>query len=261
MTALITLAPPPLSGSAVVRAEKVNKYFGMLHVLKDVSLTVRKCETVIVIGPSGSGKSTLVSLIPRFYDPSAGRILVDNTDIRDADIQSLRNRIAFVPQKSVLFTGTIRENIRWGNPLASEDTVEEAAKIAQAHGFISDFPEGYETLVGRGGVNLSGGQKQRLAIARALIRKPQVLILDDSTSALDAGTETRLREALRNISSVMTCFIIAQRLTSVLDADAILLLDGGKTAGFGHHRELLKSCPLYAELYHSQIGREVPEDA
>ncbi len=230
-------------------------------VLKDISFSCRPGMTVGVIGATGSGKSTLVSLIPRFYDPSSGRVLANGIDIRDADIRSLRDMIAFVPQKTILFTGTILENIRLGNPGASPDEVLEASKTAQAHTFISEFPEGYDSLLGRGGVNLSGGQKQRLAIARALVRKPQILIMDDSTSALDAGTETRLLEALSGSIHEMTRFIISQRLTSVLEADAILLLDGGQVAGFGPHHNLLKSSLLYAELYHSQIGHEVIEDA
>lgn len=177
-------------------------------------------------------------------------------------MHSLREKIALVPQKSVLFTGTIMENILWGNPAASEGDVIEASRIAQAHGFISEFPEGYSSVIGRGGVNLSGGQKQRIAIARALVRKPGILIMDDSTSALDAGTETRLQEALFNsASSGLTCFIISQRISSVLESDRILLLDGGRLEGFGKHSELLKSSALYRELFHSQIGSEVPEDA
>ncbi len=229
-------------------------------VLRDISFECDAGAVIGIIGSTGSGKSTLVSLIPRFYDPSSGRVLSGGVDIRDADIRSYREKIAFVPQKSVLFSGTIFENLRWGNPSATMDEVVEAAKTAQAHDFISELPEGYDSVIGRGGVNLSGGQKQRLSIARALVRKPQILILDDSTSALDAGTETRLREALKERVGGTTCFIIAQRLTSVLDADAIMVLDNGRIAGYGPHKNLLKSCPLYAELYHSQIGHEVPEN-
>jgi ATP-binding cassette subfamily B protein len=228
-------------------------------VLQNISFSCRSGMTVGIIGSTGAGKSTLVSLLPRFYDPTSGSITIDGIDIRLADISQLRDKIAIVPQKSVLFTGTIAENIRWGNREASLEEVRQAAEIAQAHSFISEFPEGYDSIVGRGGVNLSGGQKQRISIARALVRKPQILILDDSTSALDAGTETRLRTALKNSISGMTCFIIAQRLASVLEADEILLLDEGKISGSGHHRDLLKSNHLYAELYHSQIGREVPD--
>ena len=231
------------------------------QVLQNVSFTCMAGMSFGIIGATGSGKSTLVSLIPRFYDPSSGHIFANGIDIRDVDIGSFRGNIAFVPQKSVLFTGTIIENIRWGNPEASEFEVFEAAKTAQAHDFITEFPEGYNSILGRGGVNLSGGQKQRLAIARALVRKPVVLIMDDCTSALDAGTETRLREALRESARGMTCFTISQRLTSVLESDVILLLDSGKQAGLGRHSELLKSSLLYSELYHSQIGYEVPEDA
>jgi ATP-binding cassette subfamily B protein len=231
-------------------------------VLDNISFVCGAGDNIGIIGATGSGKSTLVGLIPRFYDPSSGSIFANGINIRNVDIRSLREKIAIVPQKSVLFTGTIMENILWGNPAASEEDVIEASRIAQAHGFISGFPGGYSSVIGRGGVNLSGGQKQRIAIARALVRKPGILIMDDSTSSLDAGTETRLQEALFNSDAGgLTCFIISQRISSVLESDSILLLDGGRLEGFGSHAELLKSSVLYRELFHSQIGSEVPEDA
>ena len=225
-------------------------------VLKDISLTIREGETVAVIGTTGAGKTSLINLIPRFYEPTAGRILIDNVDARAFDIHDLRARIAVVPQQNTLFTGTIAENIRWGRADAGDEEVIRAARIAAAHDFISAFPEGYDTLLGRGGVNLSGGQKQRLSIARALLKNPDVLILDDSTSAVDVITEQKIRAGLRAYSAKLICIVVAQRISSVRTADQIIVLENGEIAAIGSHETLLKDCSLYREIYRSQYGRE-----
>ncbi len=225
-------------------------------VIKNISFTCMAGETLAVIGSTGSGKSTLINLIPRFYDTCSGKVLVDGMDVRDMDIKVLRGKIALVPQKTVLFTGTILENIKWGRKNASMEEVISAASAAQAHGFISSFPEKYETMLGQGGVNLSGGQKQRLAIARALIKFPEILVLDDCTSSVDTATETSIREALKQYFKKLTCIIVAQRITSVMDADRILVLDEGAIAGIGTHESLMKTCKVYKDIFHSQIGRE-----
>jgi len=225
--------------------------------LKDISFTCASGETVGIIGPTGSGKSTLSSLIPRFYDVSSGVVKVDDVNVKDIDPKELRERIAVVPQKTVLFTGTISSNILWGKENASAEEIEMASKMAQAHEFISKTPEGYSTRLGQGGVNLSGGQKQRMAIARALIKKPEILILDDCTSAVDVATEARIKESLKKYSRGLTTIIIAQRITSVIDADKIIVLDQGEIVGMGTHDELVKNCQIYREIFSSQIGQEV----
>lgn len=229
-------------------------------VLRGISFACRPGETVGIIGSTGSGKSTLVNLIPRFYDPTAGAIRIDGIDVKAYDPHELRERIAIVPQKSVLFTGTIEDNIRWGKEDANADEIAQAARMAQAEEFILKLPEQYGARLGQGGVNLSGGQKQRLSIARALVRKPDILILDDSTSAVDTATETRIKESLRAYAEGVTCLIIAQRITSVLDADKIIVLENGAISGIGTHAELLADCRSYQEIYHSQIGKEVTGD-
>jgi len=226
-------------------------------VLKNISFEVRPGETVGMIGSTGSGKTSLVSLIPRFYDPTAGTVRIDGKDIRDMDPAVLREKIAIVPQKSVLFSGTILENIRWGNEAATEEEVELAARMAQAHEFISGLPEGYHSRLGQQGVNLSGGQKQRVSIARALVRKPRILILDDCTSAVDTATETKIKEALKQYSADLTCIMIAQRITSVMDADKIIVMDLGEVVGVGTHESLMKDCKVYQEIFQSQIGKEL----
>jgi ATP-binding cassette, subfamily B, multidrug efflux pump len=223
-------------------------------VLKGVSFTAEPGEVVALLGTTGSGKSSLVHLIPRYYDVSEGRVLIDGMDVRDLDMETLRRKIGVALQESVLFSGTIRDNIRYGHPEASEEEVVAAAKAAQAHDFILSFPEGYDTLLGQRGVNLSGGQKQRIAIARALLLKPAVLILDDSTSAVDVETEARIQEALHEIMRQHTSFIIAQRISTVLAADKILVLDDGKIAAQGTHRELMAASPIYRDIYASQLG-------
>lgn len=225
-------------------------------VLRDVGFTVEPGETVAIIGATGSGKSTLVHLIPRLYDATAGRVLVDGHDVRTVRQDDLRRVTATVLQETVLFTGTIRDNIRYARPEADDEQVEAAARVAQAHDFIIGFPEGYDTMVGQRGVNLSGGQKQRLAIARALICEPTILIMDDCTSAVDATTEVAIVEALQRWSGACTRFVITHRVGSVLGADRILVLDGGSIAADGTHAELLAESPLYREIVASQLGTE-----
>lgn len=225
-------------------------------VLKNISFCCMPGETLGIIGSTGSGKSTLVNLIPRFYDVESGQVRVNGINVKYADPGALREKIAVVPQKTVLFTGSIEENLRWGRESAGIEEIREAAAAAQAHSFIETLPEQYQTHLGRGGVNLSGGQKQRVSIARALVRKPEILILDDCTSAVDVTTELKIKEALRKYSESLTCIIIAQRITSVMDADKILVLDNGEIAGMGTHEGLMGSCEVYRDIFHSQIGRE-----
>ncbi|MBU5345785.1 ABC transporter ATP-binding protein [Paenibacillus lautus] len=226
-------------------------------VLHHVSFKVRPGQTVAIMGATGSGKTSLVSLLPRLYDVTSGRIFIDGTDVRQFDLSALRERIGIVLQESILFTGTIRDNIRYGKAAASDEEVIAAAKAAQAHEFISSMPEGYDTMLGQRGVNLSGGQKQRISIARALLLRPAILILDDSTSAIDMGTESRLQKELARLMNGRTCLMIAQRISSVIDADRILVLDDGKLVAEGTHSELLASCELYQDIYQSQFGKEV----
>ncbi|MFB3163705.1 ABC transporter ATP-binding protein [Neobacillus sp. 179-J 1A1 HS] len=226
-------------------------------VLKNINLSILPGETVGIIGSTGSGKSTLVGLIPRFYDVSAGCIKVDGEDIHLVDPKRLREKIAFVPQKTILFTGSVEENIKWGKEDATTEEIIKAAEIAGAHDFISASPEGYQTRIGQGGVNFSGGQKQRLSIARALIKNPEILILDDSTSAVDVTTEVRIKEGLKKYANGLTCLLIAQRITSIIDADKIVVMDHGEIVGIGKHEELLRDCRVYQEIYQSQVGKEV----
>jgi ATP-binding cassette subfamily B protein len=223
-------------------------------VLKDVQFTASPGEIVAILGATGAGKSTLINLIPRFYDASAGQILIDGVNVRELDQASLLSQIAIVPQETILFSGTIRENICYGRPNASEEEVIAAARAAQAHDFIVDLPDGYNTHVEERGVNLSGGQKQRLAIARALIMQPKILILDDSTSSVDIETETKIQQALEKIMHGRTSFIVAQRISTVLKADKILVLDGGQIVAEGNHAQLIKSSSVHQEIYESQLG-------
>lgn len=225
-------------------------------ILKHINLTILPGETVGIIGSTGSGKSTLVGLIPRFYDVTGGTIKVDGEDISAVDPKRLREKIAFVPQKNILFTGSVEENIKWGKEDASKEEIEEAASIASAHDFISASPEGYQTRIGQGGVNFSGGQKQRISIARALVKQPDILILDDSTSAVDVATEAKIKAGLKKYAKGLTCLLIAQRITSIMDADKIVVLDHGEIVGIGTHQELLQGCQVYQEIYRSQMGKE-----
>jgi len=222
--------------------------------LERVDLTCAPGGITAIIGPTGSGKSSLAALLPRFYEPSAGTVLVGGRDVRELDLAELRRRIALVPQKTVLFTGTIEENIRWGKPEATEAELREAASAAQAHEFIAGFPEGYRSLLGQGGVNLSGGQKQRVAIARALVRRPQVLILDDCTSSVDSITEAEILRAIRVPGC--TCILITQRVSAAAAADQILVLEDGKAVGVGTHEQLVRECEVYRDICIAQLGRE-----
>ena len=226
-----------------------------LPVLHDISFVAEPGETVAILGATGSGKSSLVQLIPRFYDVSDGAVLIDGVDVREIDEETLHRQIGVALQESILFTGSIRDNIRYGQPEASDEEVERVARMAQAHDFIASFPEGYDTKVGQRGVNLSGGQKQRLAIARALLTKPAILILDDSTSAVDVATEARIQAALESFPH--TRFIVAQRISSVVGADQILVLDEGRLAATGTHEELMENSPIYREIYTTQMERGV----
>ena len=222
------------------------------NVLNNISFTAEPGQFVAIVGGTGTGKSTLVNLIPRFYDVTHGEILVDGVDVRDYPIQTLRSRIGMVLQKNVLFSSTIRENLLWGDASATEEQMIQAAKDAQAHEFICSLPDGYNTLLEQGGVNLSGGQKQRLCIARAILRKPKILILDDSTSAVDTATDASIRAALRDTLPGSTKIIIAQRVASVIDADLIIIMDDGRIDGCGTHEELLQTNAIYREVYQSQ---------
>ena len=227
--------------------------------LENISFTAQPGQTIGVIGGTGSGKSTLVNLIPGFYPVSQGQVLVDGADVRDLDAGSLRGRIGIVPQKAVLFKGTIRENLRWGNENATDEELWDALTIAQAREVVKDKAGELDAEVQQGGSNFSGGQRQRLTIARALVRKPSILILDDSASALDYATDAALRMAIRNMKNAPTTFIVSQRAASVRFADQILVLDDGCLVGKGTHDELLKSCEVYQEIYYSQFPKEVAE--
>ena len=225
-----------------------------LPILEHICLSAEPGQTVAILGATGSGKSTLINLIPRFYDTSEGEVMIDGIDVRDLDENSLLEHISIVPQETILFTGTIRDNICYGRPEATDEEVVEAARAAQAHDFILSFPEQYETYVEERGSNLSGGQKQRIAIARALVTRPNILILDDSTSAVDVETETKIQSELKKIMAGKTCFVVAQRISTVLNADKIIVLDGGRIAAEGTHKELLANSAIYREIYDSQLG-------
>lgn len=225
-------------------------------VLSSLSFIAKPGQVIAVIGGTGSGKSSLISLIPRLYDVSEGRVLVDGIDVRDYTVESLRSQIGVVLQKNTLFSGTVRENLMWGNPHATTEQIIEAAKAAQAHDFIMSLPKGYDAWVEQGGVNLSGGQKQRLCIARAMLKKPPILILDDSTSAVDTATESKIRQSFDALLKDTTVFLIAQRISSVCDADQIIILDEGKIVAAGTHDELMASSEEYQEIYASQMEKE-----
>lgn len=224
--------------------------------IDDISFTARPGEVTAIIGGTGSGKSTLLNLIPRFYDIDSGSILVDGVDIRQMEQKSLRNKIGFVPQKAVLFTGTIAENIRYGKEDATDEEVRLAAEVAQATHFILNMKDGFDSVIAQGGTNVSGGQKQRLSIARALVRRPEIYLFDDSFSALDFKTDAKLRSALKDETTTSTLIIVAQRVSTIVDADQIIVLDKGRIAGVGKHGELLKTCEVYREIVYSQLSEE-----
>jgi len=225
--------------------------------LSGINVKIASGETVGILGGTGSSKTTLVQLISRLYDVSGGTVLVGGKDVREYDLDTLRGEVSVVLQKNLLFSGTIKENLRWGNPEATDEELVTACQMAQAHEFVSTFPEGYDTYIEQGGTNVSGGQKQRLCIARALLKKPKILILDDSTSAVDTKTDALIRRAFREYIPETTKIIIAQRVSSVMDADKILMMDGGRIIAVGTHEELLVTCEIYREIYESQSkGKE-----
>ncbi len=250
---------PPIRG-AVTFDHVWCSYYGGDPVLRDVSFRAEPGQVVALLGATGSGKSTIVHLIPRFYDVSQGQVLIDGHDVRDVQLLSLRRQVGMVLQDTTLFTGTIRDNIAFGVPHATDEQVIAMAKAARAHDFIMNFPDGYKTRVGERGVTLSGGQKQRIAIARALLLDPRILILDDFTSAVDTETEAQIREALDVLMEGRTTFVIAQRVSTVLNADQIIVLDQGEIVGIGTHEELLESNPIYAEVYQLQLVDETVKE-
>jgi ATP-binding cassette subfamily B protein len=244
---------PPVEGN--VKFENVTfRYFGSGDpVLRDVTFEAKAGQTVALLGATGSGKTTIINLLPRFYDPTQGRITVDGHDLRDVTLDSLRSKIGIVLQETTLFSGTIRDNIAFGKPDATQAEVIEAAQAAAAHEFIEAFPQGYDTPVGERGSTLSGGQKQRIAIARALLLNPHILILDDSTSSVDLATEAKIQKALDRLMKGRTSFVIAQRISTVINANQILVLDKGAVVAQGQHEALMEDSPIYAEIYNSQL--------
>jgi len=226
-------------------------------VLDDIHLRIESGETIGILGGTGSSKSSLVQLIPRLYDVKSGSVKVGGVDVRDYDLEALRDQVSMVLQKNVLFSGSIKDNLRWGDANATDEDMIRVCKLAQAHGFISEFPDGYDTFIEQGGTNVSGGQRQRLCIARALLKKPKILILDDSTSAVDTKTDALIRQAFAREIPDTTKLIISQRVSSVQDADHILVLDGGRVVGYGTHKELLQTNAIYQEVYESQTRKEV----
>ena len=247
-------------GAPRVEFKDVSFGYGGNDVLQNISFKVYPSKVVGVIGGTGSGKSTLVNLMPRFYDTRKGSVLIDGRDVRDYKLKQLRDRIGYVPQRTVLFSGTIRDNMLWGNPGATDEDIWQALKTAQAEEFVSKLPEGLDTPVNQGGKNFSGGQRQRLTIARALVRRPEIVIMDDSASALDFATDLKLRTAIRHDLTDTTTFIVSQRATSVRHADLIIVLDGGIPVGMGRHDELMRTCEVYREIVHSQEDKEGQHD-
>ena len=224
--------------------------------IENLSFVAKPGETTAIIGGTGMGKSTVVNLIPRLYDVTEGQVLVDDVDVRDYDIEVLRNKIGFVPQKAVLFSGTIDSNIAFGDKNATEERIEEAVKIAQSYDFVMKKTEGFDSPISQGGTNVSGGQRQRLAIARAIVRKPEIYVFDDSFSALDFKTDKSLREALSAETKEATVVIVAQRISTIIDADRIIVIEKGQVVGMGTHNELVKSCSVYKEIVDSQMSKE-----
>ncbi|MEK7326527.1 MAG: ABC transporter ATP-binding protein [Chloroflexota bacterium] len=252
---------PPVQGN--VKFEDVTfRYFGSGDpVLREVTFEAASGQTVALLGATGSGKTTIINLLPRFYDPSQGRITIDGHDLRDVTLDSLRSQIGIVLQETTLFSGSIRDNIAFGKPEATDDEVIAAAKAAAAHDFIMSFPQSYDTPVGERGATLSGGQKQRVAIARALLLDPHILILDDSTSSVDVATEAQIQHALDKLMKGRTSFVIAQRISTVINADQILVLDKGGIVARGKHEDLMEDSPIYAEIYNSQLVGDAPVEA
>jgi ATP-binding cassette subfamily B protein len=264
---VFALAPGIRDPAAPRRAEKEHGHIEFRAVsfsypgaeepaVRDICFDAKPGEVTAIIGGTGSGKSTIVNLIPRFYDVGAGAILVDGVDIREMSQDDLHEKLGFVPQKAVLFNDTIGNNIRWGKEDATDEEVGRAAATAQAGEFILAMPEGFGSVVAQGGTNLSGGQKQRLAIARALVRKPEIYVFDDTFSALDFKTDAKLRAALRKQTAEATVIIVAQRVNTVMDADRIIVLEDGRVVGTGSHRELLRTCAVYREIVYSQLSEE-----
>lgn len=261
VTAVNSSMADHVHGKGSIAFEKVSfAYAGTARpAVREASFLVREGETIGIIGPTGSGKSTLVNLVPRFYDATQGKVLVGGQDVTRISMAQLRQMVAVVPQKALLFTGTIQENLRWGDKHAAMDEIYRVAKAACAESFVEKLPEGYDTQLGQGGVNLSGGQKQRLSIARALLKKPRILILDDCTSALDATTEAQVLAGIRKESAGMTVLLVSQRISTVMRADHILCMEDGKICGFGSHEALLADCEPYQAIYRSQIGDGNPQ--
>ena len=256
--------PSPVGKGIRVEFEGVDFHYNGTHeglVLNAVDLVAEPGQTVAILGATGAGKSSIVNLVPRFYDVASGRVTWNGVDIRDVRQSDLLSEAAVVPQETILFSGTVRENIRYGKPAATDEEFIAAAKAAQAHDFIMNLPNGYETRVEERGVNLSGGQKQRIAIARALLLRPSILILDDSTSSVDVETETKIQDALSSWLKDTTMFVVAQRISTVLHADKILVVDEGKVVAQGKHHELMQSSPVYQEIYASQLGAGVKGEA
>jgi len=249
---------PPVQGNVTFDHVTFRYFNSGAPVLKDVSFEAKPGQTVALLGATGSGKTTIINLLPRFYDPSEGRILIDGLDLREVTLDSLRSQIGIVLQETTLFSGTIRDNIAFGKTNATLDEVVAAARAAAAHDFITGFPQGYDTPVGERGTTLSGGQKQRIAIARALLLDPRILILDDSTSSVDLTTEAQIQKALDRLMKGRTSFVIAQRITTVMSADQILVLDKGEVVAQGKHAELMEDSPIYAEIYNSQLVGDAP---
>lgn len=249
---------PPVEGK--VRFENVSFSYGKRQVLSEINFEAEPGQLIALVGPTGSGKTSIVNLVPRFYDPTRGRIMVDEYNVRDVSLNSLRSQIGIVLQETILFSGTIRENLLFGCKDPCEEKMYAAAKIAQADEFIKDMPEGYDTRVGERGVTLSGGQKQRLAIARAMLMDPRILILDDATASVDTGTEHLIQKALFQLMNGRTTFVIAHRLSTVMRADQILVLEKGRIVARGRHTRLLETSPLYAEIYDRQLRREAASE-
>lgn len=264
---MLAIEPEINDPDHVKQADKQKGYVEFQHVtfsypgaeepaISHISFSAAPGEVTAIIGGTGSGKSTLVSLIPRFYDIDSGHLLVDGVDVREMPQEHLRSKIGFMPQKAVLFSGTIAENIRYGKEDATDEEVRHAADVAQATEFISEMQDGFNSVIAQGGTNVSGGQKQRLSIARALVRKPEIYVFDDSFSALDFKTDAKLRAALKQETRESTVLIVSQRVSTIMDADQIIVLNEGRIAGIGTHRDLMRSSEVYREIVSSQLSME-----